>query len=370
MFFSSGSTGPTKPVSHSHRSLLSCTYNISSREFAEETEGGKTRLLSVNIGHIGGFISFISTMAGGSTLVFFTEPRPDDILKAIHKYQPSMLGLYPKDAIFVAKQQIAEGEFDLKCVKVMAATAAVFPYSINGPLKKKFTGLTGPIRQVYGCSEGLLFTVTAPLDDPETEVGVGVLLPHAELKVVSLDKGEAVGEGQRGELWFRTPFIMLGYKDRPDLTSQAITRDGWYKTGDYGYYDAKGRIHLLERVKDLIHLPSGYFILPSKIENIILQCEGVAQVGVAGVPAFAILGGDEIAPARFLPRAFVILRPGAKTTTEDIVNFVKERAESPDYHLAGGAEFIKTMVTSPAGKVYRTKLREDFIKNFQKQKRE
>jgi hypothetical protein len=57
------------------------------REFAEETEGGKTRLLSVNIGHIGGFISFISTMAGGSTLVFFTEPRPDDILKAIHKYQ-------------------------------------------------------------------------------------------------------------------------------------------------------------------------------------------------------------------------------------------------------------------------------------------
>ncbi len=71
-------------------------------------------------------------------------------------------------------------------------------------------------------------------------------------------------------------------------------------------------------------------ILPSKIENIILQCEGVAQVGVAGVPAFAILGGDETAPARFLPRAFVILRPGAKTTTEDIVNFVKGQQSLPD----------------------------------------
>jgi hypothetical protein len=69
-----------------------------------------------------------------------------------------MLGLYPKDAIFVAKQQIAEGEFDLKCVKVMAATAAVFPYSINGPLKKKFTGLTGPIRQVQYIDQNQLIT--------------------------------------------------------------------------------------------------------------------------------------------------------------------------------------------------------------------
>ncbi len=127
--------------------------------------------------------------------------------------------------------------------------------------------------------------------------------PHnfAPIKVVDLETKEALEPNGRGELLVRTRFLMLGYKNRPDvsllvpyrtvrcyafqhpgvrqslmarrycivflstffgskLTDEATTADGWYKTGDYGYYDDKDRLHVVDRVKDLIRLPSGRLV--------------------------------------------------------------------------------------------------------------
>ncbi|CAG0926008.1 unnamed protein product [Notodromas monacha] len=110
---------------------------------------------------------------------------------------------------------------------------------------------------------------------------------------------------------------MKNYRNRPDLTSAAVTPDGWYKTGDYGYYDDQERFHIKDRVKDLILLPDGKTLVsPSTIENLVLQHEAVFQVGVSGIPSTSGTGN--------VPRAFVILKQHVQDLVpDDIVKFVE-----------------------------------------------
>ncbi|CAG0921119.1 unnamed protein product, partial [Notodromas monacha] len=99
------------------------------------------------------------------------------------------------------------------------------------------------------------------------------------------------------------------------LTAAAITEDGWYRTGDFGYFNNNHCLLVLDRVKDLIHLSSGEIVAPSEIDDLIIQHESVFKVGVAGVKC-----GHENRP-----RAFVVLKKNAPPIEpEDIVKFVED----------------------------------------------
>lgn len=131
----------------------------------------------------------------------------------------------------------------------------------------------------YGLTEASP-VISADFDDeamPTNTVGrplVGIQCSFRD------EKGNEVSQGEIGELWIQGPNVMLGYYNQPEMTHEVI-KDGWLATGDFAYSDAKGRIVITGRLKDLI-IHKGFNIYPQEIENVIMSHPNVLRVGVIG----------------------------------------------------------------------------------------
>ncbi|MGV0801327.1 AMP-binding protein, partial [Mycolicibacterium elephantis] len=143
--------------------------------------------------------------------------------------------------------------------------------------------------QVYGLTE-VCGVISHLLPEAHRDPGreerlssAGTLVPNAELRVVDPDTLEEVPTGQQGELWFRTPQLMKGYHNKPEATAEAITSDGWFRTGDVGRVDEEGYIFVEDRLKDMI-ISGGENIYSIEVERVMAEHPAVADVAVIGVP--------------------------------------------------------------------------------------
>ena len=127
------------------------------------------------------------------------------------------------------------------------------------------------------------------------------------------EPGRRVGPGERGELCIRGPQVMLGYWRRPEETAAAFTPDGFLRTGDIATVDEQGYFAIVDRIKDLI-LAGGYNVYPRVVEDAVYQHPAVAECTVIGVP-------DEYRGETV--KAFVVRRPGAAVTAEELRAFLK-----------------------------------------------
>jgi long-chain acyl-CoA synthetase len=149
-----------------------------------------------------------------------------------------------------------------------------FFVSGGAPLSKKlsyaFWSAGIPILQGYGTTEVCIVSANRPNDN---KVGsIGKPFENIEIKVA-----------EDGELWVRGPNVMQGYYNKPEATADALTEDGWYKTGDVGYQDTKtGHFYITDRKKDLFKLSNGKYIAPQQIESLIKQSVFVSQAIVVG----------------------------------------------------------------------------------------
>lgn len=168
-------------------------------------------------------------------------------------------------------------------------------------------------------------------DDSFENPGCGVLLPGFLSKVVDLETQETLEAGQTGEICYMGENVMLGYWNNPEATKQTIDQDGWLHTGDIGYFDKNGILHVVDRVKELIKY-KGYQVSPSEIETVLLSHPAVKDAAVAGKP-------DERNGE--VPVAFVVKQPGAKITAEDIQEFVKRELSLSLIFFSISHRFIK-----------------------------
>ena len=120
-------------------------------------------------------------------------------------------------------------------------------------------------------------------DNEERFVSAGTLVPGAEVRVVDPDTFEDVPQGEQGELWFRSAQLMKGYHNKPEATAEAITDDGWFRTGDIGRVDADGYIFVEDRLKDMI-ITGGENVYSIEVERVLAEHPAVAEVAVIGVP--------------------------------------------------------------------------------------
>jgi long-chain acyl-CoA synthetase len=165
----------------------------------------------------------------------------------------------------------------------------------------------------------MLACVCQPVCGQQKVGSVGLPLPDVELAIVDLDSGaHTLAPMEVGEVVLRAPQIMTSYWQKPQATAEALrTRDAggpWLYTGDIGYMDADGYLFLVDRKTDLIKT-SGYQVWPREIEDVIATHPAVAEVGVAKRPD-AVKG--EVATA------WVVVRPGASTTPEEIRAYCHE----------------------------------------------
>ncbi len=137
------------------------------------------------------------------------------------------------------------------------------------------------ILQAYGLTEcSGAATVTRP-GDPHIE-SVGQPLPGVEVRILDEPGQPGDREHEDGEVLIKGPIVMAGYHNRPDANATTL-KDGWLHSGDLGYLDARGRLHITGRRKDVIVLASGKNIYPEEIEAYYLQSPLVKEICVLGV---------------------------------------------------------------------------------------
>ena len=151
--------------------------------------------------------------------------------------------------------------------------------------------------------------------------------------------------GEVGEIEIRSAGIMKGYWNRPDATAEAIDAEGWFRSGDAGFFDQDGYLFIHDRVKDMI-VSGGENIYPAEVENALMSHPSVADAAVIGVP------DDKWGEA---VKAIVVLRPGAELDAAGIINHC--RTLIAGYKTPKSVETIAVLPRNPSGKVLRRELR-------------
>jgi len=211
--------------------------------------------------------------------------------------------------------------------------------------------------QPYGMTEVNAMSLFHDLDEPaEVRALAGIIpAPGLEVRITHPDTGAACDADEEGEMQFRGALVTPGYFDKPEETRAAFTADGWFRSGDLGRRDGKGRVIFSGRLKETLRI-SHHMVAPGEIEAFLLSHPDVAQAFVVGVR-------DPL--ANEVAVAYVIRRPGGRVTEDELRAWCKGRIAS--FKIPRGVRFVEDVPRTPSphgDKVQRVKLREMAEKEF------
>lgn len=156
--------------------------------------------------------------------------------------------------------------------------------------------------------------------------------------------------GETGELWIKGPNVFKGYHNNPEGTKNALTEDGYFKTGDVGHQDEHGNFYITDRIKELIKY-KGFQVPPAELEGLLISHRKVNDVAVIG-----IYNKDQ---ATEVPRAYIVPKPGVEgslKTAHDITQWLQARVANHK-RLRGGVRFVDEVPKSASGKILRRLLK-------------
>jgi acyl-CoA synthetase (AMP-forming)/AMP-acid ligase II len=213
------------------------------------------------------------------------------------------------------------------------------------------------LAQLYGLTESGNTALCLPPGDhvpgsPRLRAA-GRPYPGTEVAVTGED-GAVLAAGEIGEIRLRTPAVMLEYWGLKEATAETLV-DGWLRTGDAGYLDEDGYVHICDRIKDTV-IVAGENVYPAEVENALCGHPAVAEAAVIGVPDER--WGEAV-------RAFVVLRPGTAAKPRELKLFLQERIA--DFKSPSGYEFVERIPRNPSGKILRRELRERFWADRERQ---
>ncbi|XP_068626130.1 luciferin 4-monooxygenase-like [Battus philenor] len=337
---SSGTTGLPKGIKLTHLNLL--LFLSDTGEKKEQRCGEVKTLITREWYHSYGFGHTIYAMYEGTTVVYCPRSEVKCFLEAIQKYKIQVMQLTPATVIDLVKSTILS-EYDVSSLAYMVSTSTYFNAELVNAIRARFPNLQAA-HQYYGMSEAgcVCSDILAPKGP---KVGsVGCAGSGFTLKVVDLFTRKPLGPNQRGEICFKSSSLMLGYVG--DDPVDYLDDEGFFKTGDIGYYDEDRYFYIVDRMKELIKFNS-YQVAPAELEAVLMQHPGVANAGVAGAP------DPECGE---LPTAFVVLRAGYEITPDELVRYVDEQV-SHRMRLAGGVRIVDSLPMVPSGKLDRKLLK-------------
>lgn len=205
----------------------------------------------------------------------------------------------------------------------------------------------------YGLSECGGLSVTTLLGTPLELVAetLGLPLAHTRYKIINPDTGKRVA-GEPGEMWLHDVYpgscVGKGYYKMPDKTKEAITEDGWFRTGDLLIDDENGYLRWSGRLKDMLKV-GGFNVYTAEVEAVLSSHPSIAEVVVVGVPD---------AKYSEVPVAWILPREGVKLNTEEVIQFAKENL--PSYKMPRYVRFYKRgeLPVSTTGKPQKFRLTE------------
>ncbi len=349
IMYSSGTTGNPKGIRLSQAALMAHTVNSNTFEFDPDDKS----MVSMPLFHVGGSsymqfgihagipsimtrevdgASLAGAMLAGATRTFLVPA----VLAKVIEMGPDAIKLFNRLRTFVYG-------------------ASPMPPALLKQALVEFPNTD--FVQVYGltevCGAVTQLSPEAHRDEtrPERLTSAGKPSREVEVRVVNPDTLEDAAPGQPGELWFRTPQLMEGYHNKPDATREAITSDGWFRTGDIGRVDDGGFVFVEDRLKDMI-ISGGENIYSVEVERALTDHPAVMDAAVFGIPDEK--WGESV-------KAVVELYEGQETSPEDLISWCKERLAG--YKCPRSVDIMDVLPRNPTGKLLKKDLRKPYWEN-------
>jgi long-chain acyl-CoA synthetase len=313
--------------------------------------GQQATLLVVPLFHVTGCLATMTLCyASGAKLVLMPPGRfdPDGAMAAIEREHVTSVGGVPT-VMWRIVEAPTFGKYDLSSVTRISYGGAPAPPELVQRIKAAFPAARTTLATAYGLTETASVATSNMGDDYLTHPGsVGRPAPTVEIAVVDAEGNEAP-VGAAGEIWLRGPTIMMrGYWNRPDATAEAVTEDGWFRSGDIGRFDEEGFLYLVDRAKDMI-IRGGENVYCVEVEQVLFEHADVIDAAVVGVPDRVL--GEEV-------KAIVQLRPGSEATAEDLRAYCA--GHLADFKVPEYVELRdEPLPRNPAGKIMKSLLRGD-----------
>ena len=346
ILFTSGTTGNPKGVMCTHAQTLRAY-----RDWSEVTglrEGDRYLIVNPYFHAFGYKAGWLASLMMGATNLPHAVFDASAVLERVPRDRISVLP-GPPTLYQTILNHPDRDRHDLSSLRLSVTGAAAIPVELIVRMRAELTFET--IITGYGLTESCgIATMCRYDDDPETIANTsGRAIPGVEVQVVD-EHGVEVARGEPGEVVIRGYNVMRGYLDDPEETAATIDADGWLHTGDVGVMDERGYLRITDRTKDMF-IVGGFNAYPAEIENLMLRHEAIAQVAMVGVP-------DERMGE--VGMAFVMLRPGASASPDEIVEWC--RAEMANYKVPRRVEIVDELPLNATGKVLKYQLREQGTK--------
>ena len=343
--YSSGTTGRPKGVMLSNNNffgLLPLTREI--WELAPES----VNLVAMPLFHIGGGGWAMGGMYQGCTSVVLREMDPVAFVNLIAEHRITHMFVVPAVLQFVLMVPGVD-QADFTSLEVIVYGASPISEEVLANSVRTFGC---KFWQAYGLTEttGAVLNLPPADHDPDGQNkhrlrSCGLPGPGVEVCIVDYGDGSPLPADEVGEIWIRGAQVMKGYWKRPDETAEAITTDGWFRTGDAGYLDADGYLYIHDRLKDMI-VSGGENVYPAEVENVLMAHPGIADVAVIGVPHEK---WGETA------KAVIVRAAAAQVTEQEVIDYSRQHLAR--FKCPTSVDWIDVLPRNPSGKVLKKDLR-------------
>src|SRR5882757_5568517 len=345
VMYSSGTTGRPKGVLLTQANLIAHTVN--GQEGFEFDEGDKN-MVSMPLFHVGGSSYAQLGIHNGVPSVVTRDVDGAALAGAILQ-GANRTFLVPA----VLAKVLESGEDAVKlfgALKTYSYGASPMPLPLLRAALKAWPNTD--FIQAYGLTE-LCGVISHLLPEAHRDPGkeerlssAGTLVPNAEVRVVDPDTLKEVPAGEQGELWFRSAQLMKGYHNKPEATAEAITEDGWFRTGDIGRVDEEGYIFVEDRLKDMI-ITGGENVYSIEVERVLAEHPAISEVAVIGVP-------DE----KWGEAVKAVVSLEGEVSAADLIAFSRERLAA--YKCPKTVDVMDELPRNPTGKILKKDLRKPF----------
>lgn len=342
MLFTSGTTGQPKAPMITQGNLVSYVAG----QIESSGIGDDERLLmDIPNNHVGGAVMAIfSVLYSGNTLVMLDAFIPQQVLQTVQDERISVMGQVPAQYILLFMQPDFDS-YDLSSVKFAVTSGAPVPPELVDQIEEKM----GIIPFVgYGLTETSGAITFTRQEHPREKITGSIGIPNVgiEVRIMSPER-EEVPRGEAGEIAIRGGAVMKGYYNQPEATAEVFDDDGFFYSGDMGFMDDEGFVHIMGRKKEM-YIRGGENVYPPEVEDVLMLHPKVLFAAVLGYPD-PVLGEKG--------RAYIVPQPGTEVGEDEIKEFCRERLAK--YKVPDQVIFRDALPLTPLGKVHKFVLYEE-----------
>lgn len=328
--YTSGTTGLAKGAMLSHANFLS---NIATLASIWELSESDKLMMALPMFHVHGLGIVIHGMAYcGYSLVLHQRFDAKAVIAGIHRHRCTVFMGVPTMYVRLIEEDVRD--VDLSCVRLWTVGSAPMPVEVLNKFREKFGA---EILERYGMTETAVVIASNPHRGVKKAGSVGPPIPGVQISIVD-DDDNPLARNEVGEIVVKGPNVMKGYWRKEAETEEAF-KNGWFHTGDLGFLDQDGYLHIVGRKKEMI-IASGFKIFPREVEEVIHSYPKVREVAVVGIP-------DPVRGES--PRAYVVPKDGMAISAQELEEYCRKNLAA--YKIPRSFEFVQTLPRTPSGKI-------------------